>query len=132
MRSGRHSNLPVSMGLPRQLYWFIIGLVAWLVISVWGFVSAGHSALALTVVSLFIAIAVGLPLILALIAWRHRPPHTDHAETDSFREWLGREFDAHTGRLKGTAAAIQVILPIAAVAFGMTIFALVHHFDVGA
>jgi Na+/proline symporter len=130
MRSD-HSNLPASQGLPRQMYWIIVGLTGWLVLSAWGFIGTGYSALALTVVTLFLAVAVGLPLLLALIARRHRR-RADHAEADSLNDWLGREFDAHTGPMKGTVAAIQIILPLAAVAFGMTIFALIRHFDVGA
>lgn len=43
---------------------------------------------------------------------------------------LGQGFETHTGRLSGAAAAIQVILPLAAVSFGMTIFAVIHHLDV--
>jgi len=128
MRRDPHSNLPASQALPRQLYWIIVGLAVWLIASVWGFVGTGYSSLALTIVSLFIVVAVGLPLLLALIARRRRSREV-HAEADSFNDWLGRDFDAYTGRLKGTAAAVQVLLPIAAVSLGMTIFALVRHFD---
>jgi Na+/proline symporter len=131
MQSDRRSNLPASLELPRQIYRVIVGLAGWLVLSVWGFIGTGYSALALSVVSLFVAIAVGLPLVLALIARRHRP-RGNHAEADTLAEWLGREFEAHTGRVKGTAAVIQVLLPLAAVAVGMSIFAVVHHLDVGA
>jgi hypothetical protein len=44
-------------------------------------------------------------------------------------EWLAHDFDASTGRTKATVAAIEILLPIAAVAFGMKIFALVRYFD---
>jgi hypothetical protein len=132
MQGDRRSNLPVSQNLPRQIYWAIVGLSVWLVLSVWGFLGSGYSALALSVVSLFIGIAVCLPLLLALIARRHRPSRRDDAEDGTLADWLGRDFEGHTGRMSGAVAAIQILLPIVAVAFGMTIFALVHHFDVGA
>ncbi len=124
------SNRSVSQGLPSQLYAIIVALAVWLIFSVWGFFGAGYTSLALAIVSLFIVIAVGLPLLLGLIARRHRSGNTDPAEPNSLSEWLGRDFAAQTGRMRGTVAAAQILLPIAAVAFGMTIFALVRHFDV--
>lgn len=131
MRANR-SNSPISLGLPRQIYWIIIGLVIWLVISVWGFAGTGYSSLVLTVVSLFLVVAVGLPLLLGLIATRHPRRCEAEPEKGSLREWLNHEFDAESGPMSARVAAVQVLLPIAAVSFGMTIFALVHHFDIGA
>jgi hypothetical protein len=122
-------NRPVSRGLPRQLYAIIVALAVWLIFSVWGFFGSGYTPLALAVVSLFIVIAVGLPLLLGLIARRHRADNANPTESDSLSEWLDRDFEAHTGRMRGAVAAAQILLPIAAVAFGMTIFALVRHFD---
>jgi hypothetical protein len=121
------------MGLHRRIYGIIVGLAAWLILSVWGFLGSGYAGLALTVVSLFIGVAVGLALVLALIARRdRRQVYRDGDDPGSLGEWLGREFETQTGRIGGMAAAIQVLLPIAAVAFGMTIFAIAHHFDLGA
>ena len=128
MRADRRSNVTVSRTLPRQIYSIIVALAVWLVLSVWGFTGAGHTVLALSVVSLFSVIAVGLPLLLGLIARRHQADTANPAEWDSLSEWLDRDFDAHTGRIRGAVAAAQILLPIAAVAFGMTIFALVRHF----
>jgi hypothetical protein len=119
--------------LPRQLYGIIVGLSVWLIISFWGFIGTGYNAVALSVASLFITIAVGLPLLLALIAHRHpRAAARNDAEPDTLRDWLGSEFEAQTGQLKGAAAATQVLLPIAAVAFGMTIFAVARLIALGA
>jgi hypothetical protein len=129
MRNQRQSNRPVSDHLPRQLYWIIVGLAVWLVLSVWGFAGGGYTPLALSVVSLFIGIAVVLPLVLAAIARRHPRADAGPDEADTLPEWLNGEFNSHTERLGGAAAAVQILLPIAAIAFGMTIFALVLHFD---
>ena len=130
MNGDPRSNLPASRHLPRQLYLILVGLAVWLIISFWGFLGTGYSALALTVASLFIIVAVGLPLLLARIARRRR--RKDPAEPDTLHDWLDRDFESNTGRLSTAAAAAQVILPIAAVAFGMTIFAVVHLIAVGA
>ena len=130
MNGDPRSNLPVSRHLPRQVYLILVGLAVWLIVSFWGFLGSGYSALALTVASLFIMVAVGLPLVLGLIARRRR--RNDPAEPDTLHDWLDRDFESNTGRLSTAAAAAQVILPIAAVAFGMTIFAVVHLIAVGA
>jgi len=131
MRYERGSNLPVSEGWPRELYWIIVGLGLWLAISIWGFCGAGYTAMVMAVIALLIAIAVGIVAIAVLAAQRRGRPHED-PRPGSLADWLGSEFEAHTGRLKGAAAAAQVILPLAAVAFGMTLFAIIRHIDFGA
>ena len=110
------------------IYRMIVGLVLVLILSVWGFVGPGYSGLALAVVSIFIFIAVAIPIILWRI-WRNHA--TDPDEADSFAAWQERDFEICDGRLKGADAALQVLLPIAAVSLGMAVFALVLYFDVG-
>jgi hypothetical protein len=124
-------DLPVSQGLPRQLYWLIIGLAVWLVVSVWGFIGGGYDKLVLVVVSLFIGIAVGLPLVLALIANRHRQPLGGNRDEASLSDWAHTQFDANSGLTRGSTAIIEVLLPLCAVAFGMTLFAIVHFLEIG-
>jgi hypothetical protein len=45
----------------------------------------------------------------------------------SFRDWAVGEFDTLTGPVKGANATAEVLLPIAAVAVGMTVLGLVFH-----
>ncbi|HYM72714.1 MAG TPA: hypothetical protein VET89_07010 [Stellaceae bacterium] len=126
-------NRPVSSHLHPAIYWTIVGLAGWLVLSVWGFFGSGYAGLALAVVSIFIGIAVAIPLLLWAIARRHPPAHTDPRDSASFNEtlseWLAHKLDINTGQMKATVAAVEILLPIAAVAFGMTVFALVRHLD---
>jgi len=49
---------------------------------------------------------------------------------EPLRDWLSHSFETWTGSTSGRDAAAQVLLPIAAVAFGMTIFGLVFLFTV--
>lgn len=128
MRDVRGSNLPVSEGWPRELYGLIVGLGLWLAISIWGFCGAGYTALVMAVIALLIATAVGVAAIVVLAIQRRGRPRAAPAP-GSLAAWLGSEFEAHTGRLKGAAAAAQVILPLAAVAFAMTLFAIIRHID---
>ena len=49
------------------------------------------------------------------------------APRPSFRSWASREFDTWQYRLKGGDAAAEALLPIAAIAFGMTAIGIVAH-----
>jgi hypothetical protein len=131
MPGERHSNRPVTAGLHPVIYRAIIGLCVWLVCSVWGFAGPGYSGLALTVVSLFVAVAVLLPAVLWRISRRDPRQRAERAVPSRITEWLSADFDAWTGRVSGAEAAVQVLLPVAAVAFGMSSFALVLHLTVG-
>ena len=63
------------------------------------------------------------------IWWRHpeRMVLLPPAATGAAAAWLSGEFETWQGRLKGTDAAVEILLPIAAVAFGMTIFGILLH-----
>lgn len=121
---------PASERVHPAIYWIIVALAGWLVLSVWGFLGSGYAGLALAVVTIFIVIAVTVPLALWGIA-RHYGRRTTHRDNpdETLSEWLAHGFDVDTGRMKATVAAMEILLPIAAVAFGMTIFALVRYFD---
>jgi hypothetical protein len=99
---------------------------------VWGFSGNEHTGLALTVVSVFVFVAVTIPVLL----WRIWRKDTDRrpcppSQPVPFASWRARDLEICDGRVKGTQALVQVLLPIAAVALGMTVFALVLHFDIG-
>ena len=103
-----------------RVYARIVGLVGWLIVSVWIFAGAGPTDYLLVIVSGFIFIAaVGLPFILS----RQLPQ--GGRDQPSFRTWRSWDFETWSGRLSGRQAAAQILLPIAAVAFGMTAFGIV-------
>jgi hypothetical protein len=113
----------VSNRLHPFVYRTVIGLGLWLILSVWGFHGAGaHTGFVLTVVSIFIGVAVGLPVVLWRISRRHRDARGDRT---IFADWAGGDVDTYAGRVKGLDAAITLLLPIAAVSLGMTVFAIV-------
>ena len=122
---------PVNGGLHPRVYEIMVGLTVWLVLSVWLFFNrGGYVGLTLAVVTLFFFIFVAIPVLLWL-AWRGAAaPEETQAPNEPFPEWASHGFDTWTERLTGKAAAIQILLPLAAVAFGMTIFGLVFYFDV--
>lgn len=114
------------------VYRTIVGLALSLILSVWGFFGPGYTKLALTVVSLFFVVAIAIPTILWRIWRSHAGREAASSEPESFSAWQAHDLSIDQGRLKGTEAAIQVLLPIVAVALGMAVFALVLHFDIGA
>jgi hypothetical protein len=108
----------------------IIGFTAWFALAVWGFAGGGITDYLLAIVSGFMLMAVGLPLIIAHVWRKHRPADDAAADADaplSFRDWAAADFGIWDGRLRGAQAAILIALPIAAAAIGMTAFAIVFH-----
>ncbi len=124
-------NAPVHDELHPLVYRTMVGLTAWLVLSVWLLFNRGpYVGLDLLVVTVFFPVFVAIPLLLA-VTWQHN--RADHEHNDAkikFRVWATCEFSTWTGGLSGREAAMQILLPIAAVAIGMTIFGLVFYFDV--
>jgi len=111
------------------VYRSIVGLTIWLVLSVWALFSRGvYVGLTLSVITLFFVVLVGIPVILWL-TWRHNT-EPDTRRVEPFAEWTSHAFETWTGRVSGLEASMQILLPIAAVAIGMTIFGLVFIFTV--
>lgn len=122
----RH-NQPVHDELHPLVYKALAGLTVWLVLSIWVlFSGAQYIGLILAMITVFFIVLTG---ILTLIAntWWHRAAHTDHPPEETFPVWASQQFRTWTGDLTGHAAAVQILLPIAAVAFSMTIFGLVYN-----
>jgi hypothetical protein len=113
------------------VYRSIVGLTIWLVLSVWALFSRrAYEGVTLSVITLFFLILVGIPVILWVSWRRNTDPNERHGYVGPFREWRSHAFVTWTGSVSGHEAAMQILLPIAAVAFGMTIFGLVFLFTV--
>jgi hypothetical protein len=115
---------PATNGLHPYVYAAIAALVLWFVGSVWGaFASDGYTDWLLLVVSGFLMIVVALTFVLSRVT-RGDGSGDDAAlpPPRTFRAWASGEFDTWQYRLKCKHAAVEVLLPIAAIAFGMTAF----------
>ena len=122
---------PSNDELHPLVYRSIIGLTIWLLLSVWALFSRGaYEGLTLSVITLFFLVLVGIPLILWLTWRRHTDLNEQRSYVKPFREWTAHSFETSTGGISGREASMQILLPIAAVAFGMTIFGLVFPFAV--
>jgi hypothetical protein len=133
--TNEHSNSkaatrPVTSSLHPWVHAAVIGLVLWFVVWVWSFAGVGVTDYLLFIVNGFIFIAVALPLILSHVGRAHDATNGDVAKnTDrppSFRDWARWDFDTWQGRLTGTQATMQILLPIAA-ALGMTALGIAFH-----
>jgi hypothetical protein len=120
---------PASSQLHPWVYAAISGLALCYVLSVWfGFASSGYTDWLLTIASFFILGSLALPFI----AWRVWHENADVKGTGrqaSFRRWAAAEFDIGQGHMRGRTAAIEILLPIAAVAFGMLAFAILARLE---
>ncbi len=123
----RH-NRPLHEELHPLVYRAMVGLTIWLVLSIWVFFdSRAYVGLMLAMITVFFLIIVGIPTLIWL-TWRRNTPTPDES-AESIRDWLSEEFGTWTGALTGREAAIQILLPLAAVSIGMTIFGLVFYLD---
>jgi len=110
------------------VYKAAVGLALWFALSAWMLFKAGNEmGLPLTFVSVPILMAIAIPYLLWRASGRTRIPDAQRTG-DPVGEWMSRDFETRHGRQNGWGATIEALLPIAAVAFGMTAIGIVLHF----
>ncbi len=117
---------PAASVVHPRVYAILIGLTAWFAIAVWSFAGGGVTDYLLVIVSGFIFVVVALQLILARVARADDPPEQS-GDPQSLRNWAAWDFETWQGKLTGAQAAVQILLPIAAAAIGMTAFGIAFH-----
>jgi len=110
-------------------------LLIWYVAAAWLlFGGPGYIDLALVMISTLVFVMIGILNALWRTGAKARRAKAGSAvsdeseaagETEPFVSWLRREFSTWTDRQKCTTAAVEVLLPIAAVAFGLTALGIV-------
>jgi hypothetical protein len=118
----RDTKRPASDQLHPAICAALVGAAAWFALAIWGFDRDRYTAWLLVVVSGFTLIAVAIPTILSQVG--HRPGR-DGGMRKRFREWASGDFETWTDRSKGLNAAIEVLLPLGAIAVGMTAIVIV-------
>ncbi len=89
-----------------------------------GLVLAGHIDLALAMISVLVFMTIAIPLAL----WRanvtaqrsNASSGSTERKSETLDTWLQGQFATCTDQEKGSTAAIEILLPLAAVAFGIT------------
>jgi hypothetical protein len=123
----KRSNRPVWNQLHPLVYAAAAGCLMWFVLFAWIFFGGtGYADFALVVVSGFFLMAMAIPFALWLV---HRKYEGDAERVPSLREWAAGDFEIWQGRRRAAEAAIEILLPLAAAAVGMTAIGLVYHFS---
>jgi hypothetical protein len=117
-----HTSEHVTDRLHPAVWIALVGFVIWFAIAIWSFGTGGYADWLLTVVTLFLLVAVSLPLILSRVG-RSRT-----AARESLSDWARGEFQMWQDRAKASSAATEILLPIAAAAIGMTAIGIVFHY----
>jgi hypothetical protein len=121
-------NPAASNQLHPVVYKAIIGLALWFVLAAWTFFGTADTELVLAIVTILILVAIAIPFTLSQIGRNDGEPGAPQEKPESFGDWASGEFDTAQDRLKAGNAAVEIVLPIAAVAIGITALGLVLHF----
>ena len=128
-RQEKRHNRPVSIHLHPIVYWALVGLAVWFAASAWAFFSAAeYMGLLLAVVTGFFFMAIAIPFAILLVWRKNQDPDIKRRESISLRDWASGEFETWQGRRKATDAAVEIIMPIAAAAFGLMALGIVFYF----
>jgi hypothetical protein len=119
-------NRPVFDELHPSVYKIAVGLVTMFALSAWIlFDRQPDIEFPLAMVTVLLLVAVLIPLSLWLVWRRHRLPNQRHPSEITFRDWRAGDFPVWGSRLRGAHAAIDVLLPLAGVAFGLAAIGIV-------
>ena len=121
-----HNNRPVFDQLHSVIYAAAVGLVAWFAVSAWILFDRNNDiALPLAMVSVLLLVAVLLPWSLSLVERKRQATDQSHPNEVSFHDWRIGDFAVWGSKLRASHAAIDMLLPLAAVAFGLTAIGIV-------
>jgi hypothetical protein len=118
----------VSDHLHPRIYMALAGLLIWFVIAAWLlFGGSGYIDLALAMISVLVVMTVVIPLTLwrANVMAQRSSIASIEQESETLNTWLQGRFATCTDQEKGSTAAIEILLPLAAVAFGITALGIV-------
>jgi hypothetical protein len=124
MNSPVQSHDKVSDQLHPLVHKAAAGLLVWFVVAAWLlFGGAGYIDLALAIVSVLVFMALAIPAALRrafVVAQRAEPE-----PSETLGVWLQGRFATWTDQEESSTAAMEVLLPLAAVAFGITALGVV-------
>jgi hypothetical protein len=125
-------NHSVSQRLHPFVYKAIFALAVVFLLGVWEFAGDEYTGYLIAVVAGLVFVALALPFVLWRIRRSHRrrgrAEESDAPEKETFGDWAAGDFQGWQDREKAGNAAVEVLLPIAAVAFGMVAFSIVSSF----
>jgi hypothetical protein len=122
----RESSSAIQSGFHPVIYKAAIALVALFVIAAWAaFDRQSDIELPLVMLSFLLFVAVFLPYLLWRV-WRTSQAQPPTLKTNrGFWKWAEGSMEVGQSKLKSTDAAIDMLLPLAAVAFGLVALGIV-------
>jgi hypothetical protein len=129
-----NSDQNVSNELHPVVYKAVAALFIWFVAAAWLlFGGPGYIGLALAVISVLIGGTIALLVVLSRIGTKARTTRADSVtnqgetagEAKPFDSWMQGDFSTWTDQQKGSTAVVEILLPIAAVALGLTALGIV-------
>jgi ABC-type transport system involved in cytochrome bd biosynthesis fused ATPase/permease subunit len=128
MNAYRRSPQEVSDHLHPRIYMAVAGLLIWFLIAAWSlFGGSGYIELALAMISALVVMTILIPLALwrANVKTQRSSISSTEQKSETLDTWLQGRFATWTDQEKGLTAAIEILLPLAAVAFGITALGIV-------
>ncbi len=115
-------NAQTSDQLHPSIYKILAGFAVWLVVSAWIFFSqGGYTELNLAMVSVLVLMIIAIP-----IAIHHAGGRVLTADrAGPLRRWISGYFDTIQGRRTSVSASVEILLPMAAAAIGITAIGIV-------
>ena len=120
-------NKPVFHYLHPKIYGAAVGLIAWFALMAWVlFDRSGDASESLMFVTVLFVVAIALPAVLSLVGQKNYGlPHEGPHQPPTLHDWRSGDFEVWGAKLPGTHAAIDVLLPLMAVSFGLTAIGIV-------
>ena len=120
-------NRPVFDHLHPKIYGAAAGLIGWFTLMAWVLFDRSNDASeALMWVTVLFVVAIALPAVLSLVGRKnYGMPHEGHPRPPTLHDWRAGDFEVWGAKLRGTQAAIDVLLPLMAVSFGLTAIGIV-------
>jgi len=116
---------PAYRRLPGPIFALIGAGLASVVVMGWlAFGASNDTVMTMFIASVFAAVALGTPILLARTSRGRIPGADGRARPVGTARWLHGPFETLTGRVSGRTAAIQILLPVLAVALGFVLIAL--------
>ena len=119
-------NKPVFDRLHPKIYAAAVGLIAWFALMAWVLFDRSKEVKEpLMFVSVLFLVAVAVPATLALVWRKYGMPRDRRPQPPSFHDWKEGDFQVWDARIRGSEAAIDALLPLMAVSFGLTAIGIV-------
>jgi len=120
-------NRSASQQLHPLIYLALVGAALAFALAAWTFADDSYTDYILAIVTGFALTAVGLPLILSRVGRTSADSKPRAHRSEPLREWMQGDFETWQDRVKGANAAVEILLPLSAIAIGMLAIGIVLH-----